>query len=339
MRTEMDTLVLEDCILTQARPARVRRRPATGKSTSSSIDQDSGIAEEDAAVDEQVNFVPTRPGVLEARELRGWRRVRCPRPGARRAGRARRRAPGRVRTRTRGRGDTRVSIPSCSSASAIPAPIQADPASRRPGSPPRRRPAGSSSRTFVGQRLRPTGDPGASGLPARGGVDRVHDRHHHERGGHDAERDAAHPWIVARRRVCHHRTTDQPMASQASIPSAHVQMTRYGKISPTMRLHRHDRDDDRRARAARRTGTPSLARRHVSAAAPTSTSATDRDRRRRHSGRPHRCRCCATTLAAHPVGPCAELRRHHVPRVAVAVLATVITEEAHERAEVAGLAR
>ncbi len=61
------------------------------------------------------------------------------------------------------------------------------------------------------------------------------------------------------------------MASQVSIPSAQVQITRYGKISPTMRD-----TDTNPATIASATITskrkPSLARRHVSTAAPTSTS-------------------------------------------------------------------
>ena len=48
-------------------------------------------------------------------------------------------------------------------------------------------------------------------------------------------------------RVCHHRTTDHEIASHVSIPSAHVQITRYGKISPTMRDYRHEARDDRQA--------------------------------------------------------------------------------------------
>ena len=131
-------------------------------------------------------------------------------------------------------------------------------------------PSGSSSRTLA-VRPRTQRDPGTSGLPARAASTVLTTET-------TTSATATAPSATRPTRgsgaghVRHHHTTDHEMASHVSIPRAHVQITRYGKISPTMRD-----TDTKPATIARPTTTSSrnapLARLQVMAAAPTRSSA------------------------------------------------------------------
>ena len=153
----------------------------------------------------------------------------------------------------------------------MPAPIQVEPAPPVDRISTTPRPSGSSSRALA-VRPRTQRDPGTSGLPARAASTVLTTETTTSTTATAPSRRSGRPAVGSRAASRHHHTTDHEMASHVSIPSAHVQITRYGKISPTIRD-----TDTKPATIARPTTTSSrnapLARLQVMAAAPTRSSA------------------------------------------------------------------